>query len=53
MLKYIIASGLALSALYLASEIGVNVFGNMLKTKRETGLPVKTQLMTALKNRQE
>lgn len=53
MLKYITASGIALSALVVLSEIGVNVFGNMLKTKREAGVPIKIQLMTALKNKQK
>ena len=52
MLKYIAASGIALSALFVLSEIGVNVFGNMLKTKREAGVPIKIQLMNAIKNRQ-
>lgn len=38
MLKYLAASGIALSALFVLSEIGVTgvtVFGSMLKTKRD------------------
>ncbi|MFL2100105.1 hypothetical protein [Desemzia sp. FAM 23991] len=52
MLKYITASGIALSVLFVLSEIGVNVFENMIKTKREAGVPIKIQIMNALKNRQ-
>lgn len=51
MLKYLAASGVALSALFVLSEIGVTVFGNMLKTKRDSGVPIAIQLLTALKNR--
>lgn len=49
MLKYLLASGIALSALFFVSEIGVDALGNMLKTKRETGIPIKVQLMHAKK----
>lgn len=52
MLKYIAASGIALSVLFVVSEIGVSVFGNMLKTKREVGISIKIQLTNAIKNRQ-
>lgn len=52
MLKYIAASGIALSSLFVLSEIGVNVLGNMIKTNRETGIPIKNQLISAIKNRQ-
>lgn len=51
MLKYIAASGIALSVLYLISEIGVDVFGNMLKTQRETKISIKTQVMNAIKEK--
>ena len=52
MLKYIAASGIALSVLYFISELGVNALGDMLRTKREVGVPIKIQLMNAIKNRQ-
>lgn len=52
MLKYILASGIALSTLYLVSEIGVSTLGNMWKTKRETGISIKVQLINAVKSRQ-
>lgn len=52
MLKYIVASGIALSALFVLLEIGVNVFGNMMKIKRETGISLKIQLMNAIKSKQ-
>lgn len=52
MLKYIAASGIALSVLFVVSELGVNVLGNMLKTKREVGIPIKIQLTNAIKSRQ-
>ena len=52
MLKYIVASGNAGSVLFVSSEIGINAFGNMLKIKKETGVPIKIQLMSLIKKRQ-
>lgn len=49
MLKYIAASGIVLSALFVLSEMGVNIFGNMIKTKRETGVSIKIQVTNAIK----
>lgn len=51
MLKYIVASGIALSVLYLISEIGVDVFGNMIKIQRETKTSIKTQVTNAIKEK--
>ena len=51
MLKYIAANGIALSVLYLLSEIGVDVFGNMLKTQRETKISIETQVTNAIKEK--
>ena len=52
MLKYIVASGIAGSVLFVSSEIGINAFGNMLKIKKETGVPIKIKLMSLIKKRQ-
>ena len=52
MLKYIVASGIAGSVLFVSSDIGINAFGNMLKIKKETGVPIKIQLMRLIKKRQ-
>ena len=49
MLKYIAASGIILSTLFALSEMGITVFGNMIKTKRETGVPIKIQVTNARK----
>lgn len=49
MLKYITFSGIAL---FVLSEIGVFQLGQMLKIKRETGVPVKTQLIIRIKSSQ-
>ncbi len=51
MLKYIIASGIALSFFYLLSELFLNVLSNMLKTKKELGISLTTQIVNK-KNRQ-
>ena len=52
MLKYIVASGIALSALFVLLEIGVNIFGNMIKIKREAGISLKIQFMNVIKSKQ-
>ena len=51
-LKYIVASGIALSALFVLLEIGVNIFGNIIKIKREAGISLKIQFMNAIKSKQ-
>lgn len=52
MLKYLAASGIALSVLFFLSELGVNALGSMIKNKREVGVPIKIQLMSVIKNKQ-
>ncbi|AEB29893.1 hypothetical protein CAR_c12010 [Carnobacterium sp. 17-4] len=49
MLKYIAVSGFILSTLFVLSEMGVTVFGNMIKTKRETGVSIEIQVANAIK----
>lgn len=49
MLKYITTSGIVLIALFALLEISVNVLGNMIKTKKETGISIKNQIANAIK----
>lgn len=49
--KYIAAGGIALSILYLLSEIGIEMFGNMLKIQRENNTPIKVQVKNAMMKR--
>lgn len=51
MLNYIVVSGIAISILFILSEVGINVLGNMMKTKRAVGIPIKIQLVHAMKNK--
>lgn len=51
MLKYILVSGIALSVLYVLSEVCANVLSNMLKTRRELGIPIKTQILNLIKKK--
>lgn len=50
MLKYITFSGPALSVLLVLLDWNVQISGNLLKIKRETGIPIKTQLSYLIKN---
>lgn len=51
MLKLITFSGIVIGALLVLLEFNVSLFGNLLKNKRESGIPVKAQLKTIIKSR--
>lgn len=51
MLKYVTAIFISSSFLFVLSEIGIHIIGNMIKIKREESLSIHTQLMSVIKNK--